>query len=207
MRSKIVLIRHGITTGNVQGLYYGATDVPLADKGIEMTKLLASQNFYPDSENAEYYTSGMLRTEQTFELVYGDKEHEVIENFRELNFGDYEMKSYEELNSNPEYREWCNTFADGTPPPNGESIRDFNARVWQGFEELKVKHELLMLKLRNQRKEAMSICVIHGGVICSIMNSLWPEKYESNFYQWIPNPGHGYVLTMEDGKVVDYEKF
>ena len=30
MKSEIVLIRHGITTGNIRRLYYGSTDVPLA---------------------------------------------------------------------------------------------------------------------------------------------------------------------------------
>ncbi|MDO4834093.1 MAG: histidine phosphatase family protein [Bacillota bacterium] len=207
MKSKIVLIRHGITTGNVQRLYYGSTDVPLAEKGVEMTRLLKGQDTYPDSPYAEYYTSGMLRTEQTFELIYGEKPHEVIDNFRELDFGDFEMKSYEELNSRAEYRDWCNTCDDGTPPPNGESIRDFRARVLEGFRELLARHELLMLKLRNQGREAMSICVIHGGVICAILNSIWPEKYESNFYRWIPDPGHGYMLAMEDGRIAGYEKF
>ena len=33
MKSKIVLIRHGITTGNVQKLYYGKTDLPLSEAG------------------------------------------------------------------------------------------------------------------------------------------------------------------------------
>lgn len=207
MRSKIVLIRHGITTGNVRRLYYGSTDVPLADKGIRTTTLLKEQGLYPDSPDAEYYTSGMLRTEQTFDIIYGDKPHQVIENFRELDFGDFEMKSYEELNSRPEYRDWCNTYDDGTPPPNGEGIRDFRDRVMEGFSQLMVNHELSMLKLRNHEKEAMSICVIHGGVICAILSSIWPDKYEENFYQWIPDPGHGYVLSMEDGKITGYEKF
>ena len=207
MKSQIVLIRHGLTPGNIKRLYYGSTDLPLAFEGIEGIKENVKNGIYPDSPEAEYYTSGMLRSDQTFELIYGDKPREALYNFRELSFGEFEMRSYQELHDRPEYQDWCNTYEDGTPPPGGESIKDFNIRVLAGFEEMLSKHELLMLKLRNQQKEAMSICVCHGGVICSVMNYLWPEKVEKNFYEWIPDPGHGYVLKMEDGSIVDYEKF
>lgn len=206
MKSKIVLIRHGITTGNVQKLYYGKTDVPLADKGIAELKELAAKDIYPRSDTAEYYTSGMLRTEQTLELVYGKQEHGVIEKLQELNFGIFEMKSYQELEGNPEYERWIYAEDESIPPPEGESIMNFKNRIREGFEELLVKHELLMLKLRNQEEEAMSICVCHGGVISGILNQIWPDRYDY-FYSWIPDPGHGYVLTMEDGKIVKDERF
>ena len=75
MKSEIVLIRHGITTGNIRRLYYGSTDVPLAEKGIQKIKENKEEGLYPSSPDAEYYTSGMLRTEQTLQLIYGDKPH------------------------------------------------------------------------------------------------------------------------------------
>jgi bisphosphoglycerate-dependent phosphoglycerate mutase len=43
MKSKIVLIRHGITEGNVRHLYYGSTNVPLAQKGIDQLKAQQAQ--------------------------------------------------------------------------------------------------------------------------------------------------------------------
>ena len=206
MKSKIVLIRHGITTGNVRRLYYGSTDVPLAEKGIAELKALTKEGIYPTSETAEYYTTGMLRTEQTLELIYGQQEHEIIENLRELNFGIFEMKSYQELEGNPDYESWVYAEDESVPPPQGESIMNFKNRVKEGFHELLVKHELLMLKLRNEEKEAMSICTCHGGVISAILNGIWPDRYDY-FYSWIPDPGHGYILTMEDGKIIDDERF
>ena len=97
MKSRIVFIRHGITVGNERKLYYGATDVSLSDRGMDILKELAAKGVYPDSDDAEYYTSGMLRTEQTFKILYGDKPHTKIGNLRELNFGKFEMKTYNEL--------------------------------------------------------------------------------------------------------------
>ena len=42
-----------------------------------MLRSLSAQEIYPDDADAKYYTSGMLRTEQTFSLIYGNREHEV----------------------------------------------------------------------------------------------------------------------------------
>jgi alpha-ribazole phosphatase len=63
-----------------------------------------------------------------------------------------------------------------------------------------------MLKLRNHQKEAMTICICHGGVISGIMDYIWPGEYK-NFFEWIPDPGHGYVLLVEDGSFTGYEQF
>lgn len=206
MKSRIVLIRHGITTGNENRLYYGSTEVPLSERGKYELKKLTESGIYPDDSDAQFFTSGMVRTEQTFRIIYGDKPHRKMEEFRELDFGDFEMHSYEELRARVEYQAWITAENMSEAPPNGESIEDFNKRVIEGFEKIKTEHELLMLKLRNREKEALTVCVCHGGVICSVMNYIWPDETD-NFYEWIPDPGHGYVLEMEDGKVTGRTRF
>ena len=187
-------------------LYYGSTEVPLTERGKYELKKLAESGIYPDSPDAEFYTSGMVRTEQTFRIIFGDRPHKVIDEFRELDFGDFEMHSYEELRARVEYQAWISAENMSEAPPGGESIPDFNRRVQKGFEDMKVRHELLVLKLRNRQKEAKSICVCHGGVICAVMNYIWPDETD-NFYEWIPDPGHGYVLEMEDGAIIGRRKF
>ena len=206
MNSQIVLIRHGITTGNINRLYYGSTDVPLAEEGVQRLKELKEKGIYPDRETARLYTSGMLRTEQTFELIYGDRPHEQIPQLQELAFGDFEMKKYEELKDNPEYMDWIAGNDTGKAPPNGESLADFAERIEKGFEIIKEKHMLEILRLRNKGQEAMSICVCHGGVISGIMAKLWPEE-EKTFFDWIPDPGHGYIIDFEEGKHREYSSF
>ena len=148
----------------------------------------------------------MLRTEQTINIIYGGPEHGVIEELRELDFGEFEMRTYDELNSIPEYQRWIMAEDNETPPPGGESINDFTGRIRKGFDKLKVQHELYMLKLRNHEQEAVTVCICHGGVISGIMDYIWPGEYK-NFFEWIPDPGHGYVLEMEDGSFTGYEKF
>lgn len=206
MKSKIVLIRHGITEGNEMHMYYGSTDVSLSERGKHLLEKQRDEGLYPISETAQFYTTGMLRTEQTLRIVYGDREHGVIEDLKELDFGEFEMHTYEELNSVPEYQKWITAEDSGKAPPGGESIDSFTERIRRGFDELTIRNELYMLKLRNQRKEAMTICICHGGVISGIMDYIWPGEYK-NFFEWIPDPGHGYVLLVEDGSFTGYEQF
>ena len=95
MRSQIVLIRHGITEGNEQRMYYGSTNVSLSERGKHLLEKQRDEGLYPTSEDAQYFTTGMLRTEQTLKIIYGEHEHGVIEDLRELDFGEFEMRTYE----------------------------------------------------------------------------------------------------------------
>ena len=206
MESQIILIRHGITIGNVRHLYYGATDVPLAQKGIDQLKKQREEGIYPDPEGALIYTTGMGRTLQTLQLIYGDREHDIIKDLREINFGAFEMKSYEELMEYEEYRDWITATNDTKAPPGGESIREFNERVIRGFREVRKRHSLQSLKLRHHEEDARSIVICHGGTISAIMSQIWPDVYD-NMYGWLPDPGHGYRILLEEDAFRGYEKF
>lgn len=206
MNSRICLIRHGITEGNKNKLFYGHADIPLAEEGVNELKQLAGSGIYPDGSSAHFYTSGLKRTEQTLELIYGRQKHEVLEGLKELNFGDFEMKSYDELKELEEYKTWRADTEGRLAPPGGESLRAFYKRAVRGFEELKRRHMLNVLECRHSGTEAVSIAVCHGGTISAIMESICP-RHEDNFYKWIPDPGHGYVICMKDAEVAAVEKF
>lgn len=206
MDSKICLIRHGITEGNKNKLFYGHSDIPLAKEGIINLKELVNGGIYPDGSKAEFYTTGLMRTEQTLELIYGKQQHETLHQLKEINFGDFEMKSYEELKDLAEYQTWMADKKGILAPPNGESLSSFSRRVEKGFEDLKQRHLQNVVSMRHKAEEALSITVCHGGTICAILQSIYPELNE-NFYKWIPDPGHGYMLFMKDAKVADIDKF
>ena len=177
-----------------------------------MLRELAAQGIYPDDADAKCYTSGMLRTEQTFSLIYGDREHETFSPFREINFGDFEMKSYGELKDDPDYQTWISDTTGTLLPPGGESARDFQERVLEGFAELlQRQEERLKNSLQEEREyslkgKLLAIVVCHGGPIAAILQNAFPDEKE-NFYQWLPDPGHGYLLTVEDGEILEKESF
>ena len=99
----LTLIRHGLTEGNLKRLYYGSTDLPLTEAGI--AALHSDPPAAPEAQ--DYYTSGMRRTEQTFAILFGERPHEIVRDLREIDFGHFEMRSYEELKDDPEFRHWC----------------------------------------------------------------------------------------------------
>ena len=79
---KLTLLRHGITEGNARRLYYGSADMPLLPEGIADLEARRAAGGYPEAE--AFYTSGLLRTEQTFAILYGGRPHGVLPELREM---------------------------------------------------------------------------------------------------------------------------
>jgi len=195
----IHLIRHGTTEANIARVYYGSTDIPLSNIGIDIISSLAATDIYPKPHGAYLYTTGLIRTEQTFFIIYGTEKHEVIEELREYHFGDFEMKTHDELIDNPDYQAWITDKNRITPCPNGESPTDFRNRVCRGFAKVVEKHKSSLVE------DQHSIIVCHGGVISVIMGICFPN-HEKNIFQWQPDPGRGYTLHIRDGEAVSFDE-
>ena len=173
----VYLIRHGCTQANERHLYCGSTDLPLSDGGRAALK-----NRPPMILGAErYITSGMRRCNETLALLFGDVPYEVADGLREIDFGAFEMKSYEELKDNPDYQQWLNRDPEITPPPGGESGAQMTRRVLTAYQSI-----------AGQNRD--TVIVTHGGVIAAIMASLFPGEGK-NRYQWQPKPGEGYAIS------------
>ena len=182
----IYLIRHGLTTANEQHLYCGSTDLPLSEKGRQ-----ALGNRPPvDVGNARFITSGMRRCSETLNLLFGDVPCEVVTDFREINFGMFEMKSYQQLRDDPAYQAWLSGDPEITAPPGGESGEEMKARVLNGFHAI-------------QKAGRDTVIVTHGGVIAAIMENLFPEEGK-NRYQWQPKPGCGYALAGGTNEAIPF---
>ena len=81
------------------------------------------------------FTSPMQRCRESAQILFPDREKIEIPEWKEMNFGAFEGKNYEQLNGNQQYQAWIDS--NGTLPfPEGESREDFIARCRQGFEEM-----------------------------------------------------------------------
>lgn len=171
----IYLIRHGKTEGNEKHLYCGSTDLPLSEAGREELRTL-DYTIAPE----RFVTSGMKRTNETLRILFGDVPFAVNPRFREVAFGDFEMRSYEDLKDDPAYQTWLTGDNEANVPPNGESGAQMTRRVLEAFREL---------------PDGTAV-VTHGGVIAAIMASCFPEEGKHR-YQWRPQNGHGYEITKD----------
>lgn len=209
--SEIHLIRHGKTEGTQKRWFYGALDIPLSNEGVDELAAQAKEGIYPCMDlpaesAADFYTSGMLRAEQTFFLIYGAAAHKAITDLREIDFGEFEGRTHDELKDTPKYKAWLDMKGEDAAPPGGESIAQFSERVDRGFDTLCGYHRLKELSHRHSRLPAHSVIVCHGGVIGGLMHKMFYDP-NKNLYDWIPAPGHGYTLVMENGKAVEYRRF
>ncbi|MBO4385275.1 MAG: histidine phosphatase family protein [Clostridia bacterium] len=182
---KLTLIRHGITRGNLERLYYGSTDLPLLPESAERLKKRAALGAYPAAER--YYTSGMLRTEQTFEAIYGDIPHGILPGMREIDFGDFEMRSYEELKDDPAYIEWISGDNEKNVCPGGESGVIVTERALKA-----------LAPVISEGRDA--VVVTHGGVIGGVLAAYFPVS--NGRYGFTPEPERGFTVEFSDGKPI-----
>ena len=175
---KLTLIRHGLTDAGLKRLYYGSTDVPLLAESFEL--LRSRSALYPRAER--YFTSGMRRAEESFRAIYGDIPHGILPGMREIDFGDFEMRSYSDLKNDPAYLEWITGDNEANICPNGES----GVMVME-----RAMRELLPV-IKDGRS---AVIVTHGGVIGGVMARFFPRS--NGRYEFTPEPGGGYTVEFD----------
>ncbi len=185
---KIILIRHGITCGNLEKRYIGCrTDQPLCDDG----KAALMQKKYPDCDLL--FCSPMRRCLQTAEIIYPGKEPIIIPDLRECDFGDFEGKNHSELDGGEYYQRWIDS-GGLLPFPNGETTEGFKKRCTESF-----------LECVNLYEFNCAAFVVHGGTIMAIMEELaLPRK---TYYEYYVENGGGYLIDFECGKFEFFSEF
>ena len=186
---QILLLRHGRTKANEEHLYCGSTDLPLSAEG---RALLTQKHGAYGVEWESFYTSGLTRTRETLELLFGEQGAAIEEpGLREMDFGAFEGKSYAMLRDDPAYQEWISGDNERNICPGGESGEQMRRRVLRALDQI----------LRDDPAERIVI-VTHGGPIAAIMQQLFPGQ-GLNRYEWQPECGEGYLLKICGNSLAD----
>ena len=186
----LVLLRHGMTEANERRIYCGSTDLPLSDDGRAAARELAAQRHLPACEL--YVTSGMVRADETLEILTDHKADRVMPAFSEMDFGRFEMLGYETLRHDPDYQRWINDTGGIVPCPGGESTGAFRQRMRSGG------NELLEMQWRT------ALVVWHGGVIVNLMEGWFPLEARG-FYEWQPAACKGWRVLFDHGLPIRFE--
>ena len=187
----LYLIRHSRTRANEERLYGGSTDIPLSPKGRQLAESMRRERPLPEA--ALYATSGMARANETLRLLTGRAPGLAMPRLREMDFGAFEMRSYEQLKDVPDYIRWIGDAGGDFPCPGGESKNAVRARVLAGGRELL------------QRAESSAIVVCHGGAIVNLMEAWFPQASRS-FYEWQPAACRGYRVSVEENAPTSFEE-
>ena len=135
----IYLMRHAKPVVPFGGrAYYGASDYPLSQEGITAAKKVGDQiNIKFDS----VFASNMTRALHTAELVVPKAKVNVISELREINMGDWEGRSYDEVREEfKEIYEKRGCDFGHTAPPNGESFCEVQKRALAAFQKIIGEH-------------------------------------------------------------------
>lgn len=169
---RTVLIRHGKTAGNLAGRYIGCkTDEPLCASGITELRRRA----YPAVSRV--WVSPMRRCRETAAILYPHLTPEVVEDFRECDFGAFENLGYAQLNGRADYQRWIDSGGE-LPFPGGESRAEFARRCVRAFDRL-------------QRAEDCAL-IVHGGTVMAIMEAY--ARPRGRYFDFQAPNGGGYIL-------------
>jgi broad specificity phosphatase PhoE len=167
-RVGLVMVRHGETVGNSSVRYYGRTDLALSDLGRAQMRAarVALAHRFGMARFSPVVSSPLIRAAEGARIIAGPTVEVVeIDEFREVDFGDFEGLTAEEIEVRwpAEFVRWNRDRLDpGYAYPNGESRAAFKARVGRGVTR--------MMKLLDAERTAdcPAILVAHRGVIRAI---------------------------------------
>ncbi len=141
---RIILIRHGETTWNIEGRYQGQEDTPLSPRGLEQGKLLA-QGLKNVPLNV-CISSPLQRSYQTCKFCADLHKLPVATDARltEINHGDWEgVLAPDIAKAYPvEFEQWHTApHLVQMPGEGGETLDDVRRRVRAAFDEYARKYE------------------------------------------------------------------
>ena len=171
----VELIRHGSTIWQGTGRYQGRSDVPLSAVGLA--------ELHPAKTCPEtVYITKLRRTRQTAERLFPHAKLVETDGLEEMDFGDFEGRSANDMEHDLAYRAWVDTMCQGGCP-HGESQAQFIQRVTRAFEAL--------LDTVSVKGNHLTI-VAHGGTQLAVL-SAFADPVRS-YFDWSVPCGHSYVL-------------
>ena len=148
---EIYLIRHTVPQIE-KGICYGQSDISLAETfRVDTQNIL---NHLPVRVDA-VYSSPLSRCVKLAELINSGQKFTHDKRLMEMNFGNWEMKKWDEINQEA-LNEWMQDFVN-VRVPSGENFIDMNNRVNEFIDEL-LKGDFKKVAL-----------VTHAGVIRSVL--------------------------------------
>ena len=214
IKINLTLIRHGKTPSNREHRYLGVTEETLSGEGRKQLEILAEKDIL--KKPWLLFISPMLRCQESAGILFPGRKAYPIEEWREMNFGAYEGKNYEDLKNDAYYQKWIDS--NGTLPfPEGESQQEYIKRCHRGLLtatkiiEEKIAREVAdtaktssaneITELREPEKQIAEsqprniIAVVHGGTIMALLHIL----AGGNYFDYQVKNGCGYRLTPVEG--------
>ena len=135
MPTRLILIRHGETSWNLQKRYLGRADIGLNDKGIKQARSLGRR--LGKEKIHKVYSSDARRALKFAGIAFKGLTITKAPGLKEMDFGIFEGMTYEQImRKYPEiYSNWLRSPFK-TVIPEGEDLNDFRKRVMKIFKKI-----------------------------------------------------------------------
>ena len=176
---RIILIRHGETTWNVEGRYQGQEDTPLSDRGLDQGRKVAHalENYPID----RFIASPLSRALNTcrFCAEHHGKAVQTDKRLIEIHHGDWEGVLAEDIKMKYAdlYAAW-QTAPETVlmPGEGGESLEDVRRRVREAFDEYVARYE-------GETVAIVAHDAVNKAIICDVlglgMEHFWQIKQDN----------------------------
>jgi len=181
---RFMLVRHGISTSNLEHRLVGWEDVDLSTEGIAELKQYKNTVKYPKVER--FYTSDLLRARKTFDILFGDQYpiYRTEKGLREVHFGFFDGITQEENKIHGYYSKWLQDIRQ----QDEETISDFIDRVNIAFKEI-------AMECLNDNISNVGIVLHEGSLKCILMKL---QNLEHKNYPFIRfGNGLGIIIDVE----------
>lgn len=192
--TELILVRHGQTEANLNGLLVGRQDVLLTDLGHQQAQAVADEvkRLEPDA----LVTSPLQRARQTAAPIGAATGllPTVIDEIAEFSFGELEgFAEHEAISAHPHLRSLIQGAAHPDDFwPGGESANSFVTRILTGFARIMADHH-----------HRRVVVVTHGGVIGTLGAILVASGDMSFFPYLVRNCTISRLTVTADGTSCD----
>lgn len=193
--TELVMIRHGETDMNRELRFQGHVNVGLNATGLEQARRLAAR--LAGEVAQAVYASDLLRAQQTAHPIATQLALQPLPEagLREQNFGRVDGMRVDDIKErHPEAWEGWLRFHEDYAMPEGESTRQFHARVMEAVQRLALAHPGEKL-----------VVVTHGGVLDMIYRTARSLGLNGPRQSEIPNAGVNRIRVQGGGlEILDW---
>lgn len=175
----LILIRHGESEANRQGIFAGQINPDLQPRGLRQAELTAkyvADNYKVD----KIYSSDLKRAYKTAKCLADILNMEVIKDadLREINAGKWEGMKFDDIASTyvNEYNIWKNDISQCICP-DGESVKAMGERITKAIE-----------KIARENEGKTAAVVAHGTPIRAMLSFVRSGSFEEmKNISWVSN--------------------
>lgn len=185
MKTRLIFIRHGFSEFNKEGLFTGQVDVALTEIGRKQAERAAEyvENIPIDC----IYSSPLSRAYETGLAVARRKKLDIVTNdgLSEIDGGDWHGKAYAEMKeiSSTQQKLWTEDMIQ-CQCPNGESVREFAARVYAAVTTIA------------QKNTGKTVCIATHATPIRVI-SCYALGFDAEYIQYVPWTPNASINIMD----------